>query len=68
MSKQNDQIHEGIVFEEEVINILAHDLEKLQEYLDLSEEKRNSIKHRLQIMQEDSMRHRTLLLGIAKKY
>ncbi len=68
MEKQDDKIKAGIVFEEDVIHVLAADIQGMQEFKDLPKTVSERIVRILTKMKADSERHRTLLLALAEKY
>ena len=68
MTESNDRIKAGIVFEEDVIHVLAADIQDMQEFKELPSSVSEKIVHILERMKADSERHRELLLAIAKKY
>ncbi len=68
MTKANDQIKSGILFEEDIVHVLAEDIKLMKGYIALEEAKQREVQRLLTLMIHDSNRHRELLRGIVDKY
>ncbi|MFA5134421.1 MAG: hypothetical protein WC505_01380 [Patescibacteria group bacterium] len=63
-----DRIKGGVVFEEKFIEVLAADIANTEEFTGLDQAKKGQILPLLQVMRDDSIRHRKILEKIAEKY
>lgn len=68
MTKANDQIKSGILFEEDIVHVLAEDIKLMKGYIALDDEKQKEVQRLLTQMIKDSNRHRELLRGIVDRY
>ena len=68
MTKANDQIKSGILFEEDIVHVLAEDIKLMKGYIALDEIKQEEVQRLLNLMIKDSNRHRELLRGIVDRY
>lgn len=64
----SDRIKGGVVFEEKFIDVLADDIANAEEFSGLDQAKKDQILPLLNIMRDDSIRHREILEKIADKY
>jgi hypothetical protein len=63
-----DKIRNGINFEEELIGYLTNEISQAEELTSLDEVKRKKLLLLLQVLTDDSIRHKQLLTILLKKY
>lgn len=68
MTKASDEIKSGIMFEEDIVHVLAEDIKLMRGYTVLPAKTQAEIQAILQTMISDSMRHKELLQGIVERY
>ncbi len=68
MTHASDEIKSGIMFEEDIVHILAEDIKLMRGYTALPASVQTKIQAILQTMVADSLRHKELLQGIVDKY
>lgn len=68
MTKAGDQIKSGILFEEDIVHVLAEDIKLMHGFVALPESTQKQIQELLRVMVDDSIRHKQLLQGIVEKY
>jgi hypothetical protein len=61
-------IKSGVMFEEKIVNILADDIVKTEEFTGLPEAHKQKIVGILTVLKDDSKRHESILQAIVNKY